>query len=145
MIGIKRGQRQVPLRAAPVPCVVEVGIALSIVVLAAELLQPQGAPPRLLGRRPWLMSFGFGLLHGLGFAGALAELGLPQHAIPLALFSFNVGIELGQLAFVAVILVLRLLLARPIEQAPAWLVRVPVYGMGTIAVYWCLDRASGLF
>ena len=124
---------------------VEIVIAATIVALAAEVARPPQEKVSLMRRFPWAMAFGFGLLHGLGFAGALAEIGLPQEEIPLALFTFNVGIELGQLAFVAVILVLRLLLAGPIARAPAWLVRVPVYGMGTLAVYWCLDRASGLF
>ena len=124
---------------------VEVVIAATIVALAAELGRPARPKPSLMRRFPWAMAFSFGLLHGLGFAGALSEIGLPQQEIPLALFTFNVGIELGQLSFVAVVIALRALLRNPLEDAPAWLVRVPVYGMGSIAVYWCLDRASGLF
>ena len=124
---------------------VEVVIAATIVALAAEIARPPPEKLSLMRRLPWAMAFSFGLLHGLGFAGALAEIGLPQEEIPLALFTFNVGIELGQLAFVVVILVLRVLLERPLQLAPPWLVRVPVYGMGSLAVYWCLDRAWGLF
>jgi hydrogenase/urease accessory protein HupE len=124
---------------------VEVVIAATIVALAAELGRPARPKPTLMRRIPWAMAFSFGLLHGLGFAGALSEIGLPQEEIPLALLSFNVGIELGQLAFVAVVLGLRALLENPLKSAPPWLTQVPVYGMGSIAVYWCLDRASGLF
>jgi hypothetical protein len=124
---------------------VEVVIAGTIVALAAELGRPARPKPTLMRRFPWVMAFSFGLLHGLGFAGALSEIGLPQEEIPLALFTFNVGIEIGQLAFVVVVLVLRVLWSSRLAAAPPWLVQVPVYGMGSIAVYWCLDRASGLF
>ena len=78
-------------------------IALSIVFVAREIVSGRG-PAGLTARQPWLVAFVFGLLHGLGFAGALAEVGLPPKAIPLALLCFNVGVELGQLAFVAVVL-----------------------------------------
>jgi hydrogenase/urease accessory protein HupE len=124
---------------------VEVVIAGTIVALAAELGRPARPEPTLMRRFPWLMAFSFGLLHGLGFAGALAEIGLPQEEIPLALLTFNVGIELGQLAFVVAVLALRALIRDWLRAAPPWLVQLPVYGMGSIAVYWCLDRASGLF
>ena len=91
------------------------------------------------------MACGFGLLHGFGFAGALTEVGLPQEEIPLALFAFNLGIELGQLAFVAVVLAARLLLRPATARAPGWLREAPVTAMGALAVFWCLDRATGLF
>jgi HupE / UreJ protein len=125
---------------------IELAIAATILVLALELARP--APPARaswLRRWPWLAAFAFGLLHGFGFAGALAEIGLPQQEIPLALFSFNVGIELGQLAFVALVLGLARLCAPLIARAPAALVRAPVTVMGALAFYWCLDRAAGLF
>src|SRR6185295_4271413 len=77
----------------------EAAIAVTIVILARELARPS-TTPRLLRRRPWAMAALFGLLHGLGFAGALADIGLPAGDIPLALFSFTVGIEIGQIAFV---------------------------------------------
>jgi hydrogenase/urease accessory protein HupE len=124
---------------------VEVVIALTIVLLAAELARGRLATPSLMRRFPWAMAFLFGLLHGLGFAGALAEIGLPQEEIPLALLSFNVGIEIGQLAFVAVVLVARMLAWSAVERAPAWVLRAPVYGMGSVAAYWCYDRVAGLF
>jgi hypothetical protein len=90
------------------------------------------------------MALGFGLLHGMGFAGALAEIGLPDDEIPLALFSFNIGIELGQLAFVAVILAGAGLLRAPLARAPIWVLRAPAYVIGSLAVYWMLERTAGL-
>jgi hypothetical protein len=81
----------------------------------------------------------------MGFAGALAEIGLPDDEIPLALFAFNVGIELGQLAFVAVILAGKALLGTPLERAPSWLFRAPAYAIGTLAVYWMLERTAAIF
>ena len=88
------------------------------------------------------MAFLFGLLHGLGFAGALREIGLPPDDIPLSLFSFNVGIELGQLAFVFVVLILGYLLRRVLARLPAWSERIPVYGIGCLSAYWVFDRLS---
>lgn len=121
---------------------VEVLIAVSIFVLAVELARGPKVSPTLLRRFPWLMAFLFGLLHGLGFAGALREIGLPPDDIPLSLFSFNVGIELGQLAFVFVILILGYVLRRVLERLPAWSDRIPVYGIGCLSAYWVLDRLS---
>ena len=86
------------------PALTELAIAFSILVLALEIVRPR--PDSFIRRRPWLMASSFGLLHGLGFAGALAEVGLPRGEIPLALFAFNLGIEFGQLMLVAVLLVL---------------------------------------
>ena len=86
----------------------------------------------------------FGLLHGLGFAGALAAVGLPEADIPVALFAFNVGIELGQLAFVAVIVTARHLFAQPLARLPHWSEAIPVYTLGTLAAYWCFERAAAL-
>ena len=80
---------------------VEAAIALSIVFVAAEVVRGLRGKPGLTARAPWVVAFAFGLLHGFGFAGALAEVGLPQKAIPIALFTFNVGVEIGQLLFVA--------------------------------------------
>src|SRR6202043_3030375 len=83
---------------------VEATIALSIMLVAVEILNARRGKPNLTARLPWLVAFSFGLLHGFGFAGALAEVGLPQHAIPVALLFFNVGVEIGQLIFVAGVL-----------------------------------------
>lgn len=119
---------------------VEVAIAASVLWLAIELAQTTPSP---LGRRPWLLAGTFGLLHGLGFAGALREAGLPAGEIPLALLSFNVGIEAGQVGVVVVLLMLGVV-ARPlVARAPAWLTRVPVYVMGALAAFWCFERALG--
>ncbi|MEO1086256.1 MAG: HupE/UreJ family protein [Acidobacteriota bacterium] len=123
----------------------EVAIALSIVVLAVELSRPRGAGSRLR-RSPWVMAALFGLLHGLGFAGALTEIGLPEREIPSALLAFNLGIELGQLAFVAVVLVAGALIER--LTRPSWrpvLTRAPAYAIGTLATFWLLERLTGMF
>ncbi len=87
----------------------------------------------------------FGLLHGLGFAGALAELGLPQNQIPLALFQFNVGVEVGQLLFVAAVLGLIWAGRRLRIPAPAWGWRVPAYGIGAVAAFWTIQRAAAFW
>jgi hydrogenase/urease accessory protein HupE len=127
---------------------VEAIVALSIVILAAELAQPPGQGLRLTERYPWTIAFGFGLLHGLGFAHALLDLGLPQDDVPLALLAFNLGVEAGQLMFVAAVLAAGALLAR-LVRAPRLLapgsagLRVTAYAMGTLATVWMLDRVAG--
>ncbi len=123
---------------------IEVLIALSVFVLAVELSREASGPATLMRRRPWGMALLFGLLHGLGFAGALAEVGLPQADIPLALFSFNLGIEIGQLVFVLALLALGALL-RPVRlHLPRWAEWVPVYAMGSLAAFWCFERTAAL-
>jgi hydrogenase/urease accessory protein HupE len=92
---------------------VEATIALSIMLVSVEILNARGGKPSLTARLPWLVAFSFGLLHGFGFAGALTEVGLPQHAIPVALLFFNLGFEIGQLAFVAAVLTAGGLWAHP--------------------------------
>jgi len=119
---------------------IEVGIAASVFLLAAELSRDATARPTLLRRAPWAMAGVFGLLHGLGFAGALAEVGLPAGEIPAALFAFNVGIELGQLCFVGLVLALAYALASlasPRLAAARW---IPVYAMGSLSALWCIER-----
>jgi len=123
---------------------IEVAIAATLLVLAVELARTPPAPDSMLRRRPWAVAFGFGLLHGFGFAGALAEIGLPGEDIPLALFSFNAGIEAGQLVFVALVVAAAAALAAPLHGAPAWVRRAPVHAMGGLAAWWCLDRAAAL-
>lgn len=122
------------------PSPIEVLIALSIVAVAAELARGAAGGDRRRGRMPIALALGFGLLHGLGFAGALAEVGLPPGEIPLALFAFNGGIELGQLSFVAVALAAAAALrALPIRwPAPARL--VPAYAIGSLAAFWAWQR-----
>jgi len=122
---------------------IEVAIAATVLALAVELARPRAATS-LVHRRPWLMAAAFGLLHGLGFAAALREAGLPEGEVPLALFSFNVGIELGQIAFVLAVLALRRAVRRVAPDVPGWLRQLPVYGMGALAGYWWLDRLLAL-
>lgn len=124
---------------------VEVAIAFSILVVAVEIVERDPGRPTLLARFPWLVAGLFGLLHGLGFAGALREVGLPQEEIPMALFAFNVGIELGQLAFVAAVLGFLALTQSWRSAAPGWLAKAPAYAIGSLAAYWCIQRTAGLF
>ena len=117
---------------------VEFLIAVSIFALAIELTRSSGHSR--LWQRPWLLAGGFGLLHGMGFAGALAETGLPQTNIPLALLFFNIGIELGQLAFIAVLLLFARLVSRwPISSNPV-IVQSPVLLLGVLSAMWCFER-----
>jgi hypothetical protein len=120
--------------ASPPAALVEIGIAASLVVLAMELARGgHGA----LARRPWLLAAGFGLLHGMGFAGALRAIGLPEHALPLALFAFNLGIEAAQLGFV-------LLLAGAARIAAARLPAAgwPAHALGGLGAFLVLDRLA---
>jgi hypothetical protein len=121
---------------------VEIAIAASLVALAGALARPRAGAPSRLVRRPALLPFGFGLLHGLGFAGTLAEAGLPGHALPLALLAFNVGIELGQLAIVALAAPVVALLARAPLPRRGFVCELPATALGGIGVYLALDRAA---
>lgn len=123
---------------------IEAAIALSIYALAVELAGMRAGRRTLTQRAPWAVAGGFGLLHGLGFAGALAEVGLPTAEIPLALGAFNVGIELGQLAFVASVLAVGAALRRMPVVWPSWAQAVPSYGIGALAFFWFLERAAPL-
>lgn len=124
---------------------IEALIALSIFVLAVELARPADRSPSLLRRFPWGMALAFGLLHGTGFAAALHEVGLPEGEVALALASFNVGIEAGQLLFVAAALGAgRLLRARP-GGLPGWARRSAVYVLGSLAAFWSLERVAAAF
>jgi len=123
---------------------IELAIAGSVFLLAAELARGPGAPPSRLRRFPWAMAGAFGLLHGFGFAGALAQVGLPSGEIPLSLFAFNLGIELGQLAFVGAVLAAWTFVVRVRVPMPSWSRAVPAYGIGCLAAYWCLERAASL-
>ncbi|MCT4624175.1 MAG: HupE/UreJ family protein, partial [Schleiferiaceae bacterium] len=123
---------------------VEAVIALSIVFLALEILQLQKGKATLTSRKPWLVAFSFGLLHGFGFAGALSEIGLPQQAIPWALAFFNIGVELGQLAFVFFILGISVLVNR-IIIVPKWIPKLSAYAIGSVAAYWMIERVVGFW
>jgi hypothetical protein len=123
---------------------VEAVIALSIVFVAAEVIHAQRGRPGITARAPWVVAFSFGLLHGLGFAGALAEIGLPQTAIPLALLMFNVGVELGQIIFVGVVLALMFALRKLWSRDPVWATTSAAYAIGSIAAFWTIDRIISL-
>ncbi|MBB5350984.1 hydrogenase/urease accessory protein HupE [Haloferula luteola] len=119
---------------------VEACIALSIVFVAAEVLQRGTGRKGLTERWPWCVAFSFGLLHGLGFAGALSEVGLPPQAIPIALLFFNVGVELGQLAFIGAILLGIAFLRKIPLRWPSWGWRVAPYAIGCVAAFWVVER-----
>ena len=119
---------------------VEAAIALSIVFVAAEIVHGLQGRPGLTAHAPWLVAFAFGLLHGLGFAGALAEVGLPERAIPLALLFFNVGVEVGQLVFVAGVLTVLGAVARVQIAWPRWATAIPAYAIGAVAMFWVIER-----
>jgi hypothetical protein len=126
----------------PVPPV-EAFIALSIVFVALEVVRKLEGHSTLASRKPWLVAFTFGLLHGLGFASALAQIGLPRDHVPLALLCFNVGVELGQIAFIGALLALSSLarrLAKPAQLSGARM--ASCYLIGGLASYWLLDRIS---
>jgi hypothetical protein len=115
-------------------------IALSIVFLAAELVRAYRGQRTVTTRRPWLVSFAFGLIHGLGFASALVSLGLPESAIPLALLFFNIGVEIGQVLFIVVVLALLASWRKMEMRLPAWGRQLPAYAMGSIASLWFVGR-----
>ena len=124
---------------------VEAMIALSIVFVAAEIIHGLRGRAGLTARAPWVVAFSFGLLHGFGFAGALAEVGLPEKAIPVALLTFNVGVELGQLVFVAIVLTARVLIARLPLPSTAWIPYALPYAIGSIAMFWVIERIGAFF
>lgn len=122
---------------------VEAVIALSILFLAVEIIHGQQGRPGYAARWPWLVAFIFGLLHGFGFAGALSEIGLPQQAIPLALVFFNVGVELGQLLFVLIVIVLSWILHQLKQQKLLNRAETAIiYSIGGISSFWLFERIS---
>ncbi|PKA45553.1 hypothetical protein CWR43_00525 [Rhizobium sullae] len=123
---------------------VEATIALSIAFVASELIKMKPGERRLSESYPWVVAFAFGLLHGFGFAGALMEIGLPQSDVPLSLLTFNLGVEAGQLIFVAAALVVLRAAGAvgAIQPAPAR--RFGAYSIGTAAMLWLISRIAGL-
>lgn len=118
---------------------VEAVIALSIVFLALEILKNLEGKQTLTSRKPWIVAFSFGLLHGFGFAGALSDIGLPQQEIPLALAFFNIGVELGQLIFVVVVLGAIKFLSM-YKKWPSYSKKIPAYAIGSLAAFWMIQR-----
>lgn len=123
----------------------EAAIAASILFLGVEIVKAQRGVYGFTAQRPWVVAFAFGLLHGIGFASGLSIIGLPSSAIPLALVSFNVGVEVGQLLFVAVILTCVFALTRLPIRWPRFAENLPVYLVGCLGAYWMIERASGIF
>ena len=125
---------------------IEATIALSIMFVASEIIHSRQGIPGLTQKYPWVVAFTFGLLHGFGFAGALAQIGLPQASIPIALLFFNVGVEIGQLLFIASVfaaIALAQQVARRIDvPRPTWAWAVPPYVIGVIASYWIIQRVA---
>lgn len=121
---------------------VEAIIALSIVFVAAEVIHEQQGRYSITAQAPWIVAFGFGLLHGLGFAGALEEVGLPETAIPVALLMFNVGVEAGQILFVAAMVALAFALRQATAIPFAAVSRTISYAIGSIAAFWTIERVA---
>ena len=115
-------------------------IALSILFLGPEVIRAQRGQTSLTIRHPWSVAFAFGLLHGFGYATGLTEMGLPESEIPMALLTFNIGVEIGQIAFVGLVL----LLARSFRvmeiRWPRWAQALPAYAIGAFGAYWTIDR-----
>ncbi|WP_199913458.1 HupE/UreJ family protein [Ruegeria sp. Alg231-54] len=133
----------VSLPSAPV----EATIALSIVFLASEIISHMRGGSSLTYRAPWMVAFVFGLLHGLGFAGALSEIGLPPQEVPIALLFFNIGVEIGQLIFVAAILAIgwflqKLPIPNHLRTGAQYLL---IYALGTMSAYWLVERTLNIF
>lgn len=122
---------------------VEATIALSILFLAGELVKVNRGLPSLTARYPWVVAFVFGLLHGFGFAGALNDIGLPQHEVPMALLTFNVGVELGQLLFIVAVMAVLIVIRKLRIEWPKWSHQLPAYGIGGIAAFWFFERLAG--
>jgi hypothetical protein len=127
----------------PVPT--EAVISLSIVLLAVEVVHKNQGILTSSERFPWLVAFTFGLVHGLGFAGALSEIGLPQNEVPLALLMFNVGVETGQVMFVTAVSLLLAGLHRLHTKSALTLARATPYAIGGIAAFWTIDRLVTTF
>jgi len=125
---------------------VEASIALSIVFIASEIVHARQGRYSVTQHYPWVVAFTFGLLHGFGFAGALAEVGLPQSSIPIALLFFNVGVEIGQLLFVGAVLAVITVGWRAGQRLrvspPVWLWRIAPYAIGALASFWLVERVA---
>ena len=124
------------------PPPVEAVIALSIAFVAVEIIRAREGEAGLAARAPWVVAFAFGLLHGFGFAGALSEVGLPTGHIPAALLFFNVGVEIGQLLFVAAVLSLAALFRLARNPLPRWATVAPAYLIGSLAMFWVIERVA---
>jgi hydrogenase/urease accessory protein HupE len=129
---------------APAPPL-NTAIALSILFLGPEIVRSWRGETSFTIRHPWVMAFAFGLVHGFGFASALTSAGLPRQDLPLALAGFNVGVELGQLGFLAVVLALERSFYVLEIRWPRWVQAVPGYTVGTLGAFWTMQRIGLLF
>jgi hydrogenase/urease accessory protein HupE len=125
--------------SAPVPPL-NAAIALSILFLGPEIVRTWRGESSFTIRHPWVVAFAFGLLHGFGFASGLSTLGLPRAEIPMALLLFNVGVELGQIAFVALVLALERSFRVLEIRWPGWAQLAPGYAVGSLGAYWTIQR-----
>jgi hydrogenase/urease accessory protein HupE len=121
---------------------VEAVIALSILFVASEVLRFQRGEAPLLARAPWMVAAVFGLLHGFGFAGALSEVGLPHGEVGPALFSFNAGVEIGQVAFLGAVLGIGAALRRTRTPLPRWTGPAASWALGSVAAVWVVQRCA---
>jgi hydrogenase/urease accessory protein HupE len=121
---------------------VEAVIALSIVFVAAEIVRIYRGLESIASRVPWLVAFTFGLMHGLGFAGGLSEAGLPAGHVPTALLFFSGGVEAGHFMFIGVVLAFIALVRRIRIPFPRWTELVPPYAIGSVAMFWVVQRIS---
>ncbi|MBR0859916.1 HupE/UreJ family protein [Bradyrhizobium liaoningense] len=120
-------------------------IALSIAFVGIEIVKQQRGETGLTARHPWAVAFTFGLVHGIGFAGALAGLGLERRLLPAALLFFNVGVEIGQLAFVLLVLALVWAHRRLDAALPRWGEALPAYVIGSVSMFWFFGRIARVF
>lgn len=125
--------------SAPLPPL-NAAIALSILFLGPEVVRRWRGESSFTIRHPWVVAFAFGLLHGFGFASGLTAMGLPRGEVPLALLLFNVGVELGQVAFVLLVVLLERAFRTLEVRWPPWVARLPGYAVGTLGAYWTIQR-----
>ena len=125
--------------SAPLPPL-NVAIALSILFLGPEIVRRQRGETSLMLRHPWLVAAAFGLLHGFGFASGLTALGLSRAEIPEALLLFNVGVELGQVFFVLLIILLEQSFRTLEIRWPRWVAALPSYTVGGLGAFWTIQR-----
>jgi hydrogenase/urease accessory protein HupE len=122
----------------------EAAIAFSILFLGPEIVRSWRGQSSLTIRHPWVVAFLFGLLHGAGLAGGLQRLGLPRGETLQALALFNVGVEIGQLAFIALVLLVAWLWRRRRLPTPLWLRQLPGYLVGSLGAYWAIERTVAM-
>jgi len=127
--------------SAPVPPL-NAAIALSILFLGPEIVRRWRGQTSFTIRHPWVVAFAFGLLHGFGFASGLTKMGLPQSEIPLALLLFNVGVEIGQIFFVLIILLLERSFRILEIRWPRWAEAMPAYTVGSLGAFWTIQRVA---